>query len=160
LIYCIDTCSLIDLGERRYPESISVFKPIWDHLYSSIQDGTLVSVDMVQIELEQRADAWRTAFISQASSMFQISESIEQEFNLVVSEIESNPIFSANRKRDRFMSGADPWLIALARSYENATVISSETKNLANYGLGEVCDVLGVSNISLLDYINISQIQP
>jgi hypothetical protein len=88
--------------------------------------------------------------------MFEISESIEQEFAYVIADIESIPIFSMNQARNRFMSGADPWLIALARHHGGATIVTSETKNLSAYGLREVANVLGVPNISLLEYIGLA----
>ncbi len=87
--------------------------------------------------------------------MFEISELIEQEFASVVADIEANSSFNTNSARTRFMSGADPWLIALARHHGQATIVTSETKNLSAYGLRAVSDVLGIPNISLLDYIRL-----
>ena len=157
--YCIDTCSLIDLGERRYPESVPIFRPIWDHIYLSINNGDLVSVDMVKSELDQRADEWREKFLIRADPMFLISDEIESRYASVITDIESNPIiFNPNKHRERFLSKADPWLIGLARSFDDAVIVTSEEKNLASYGLPEVCRVLGVRTITLLQYIEQSNI--
>lgn len=159
MIYCIDTCSLVDLGERRYPESVPIFRPIWDHIYSSISNGDLVSVDMVKSELEQRADEWRQTFLIRADQMFLINDEIESQYGSVIADIESNPIFSVNKHRERFLSKADPWLIGLARSLDDAVIVTSEDKNLSSYGLPEVCGVLGVRTITLLQYIEQSNIR-
>ena len=84
--------------------------------------------------------------------MFLISEQIEQEYAGVVQEIEARKEFIMNGHRDRFMSGADPWLIALARSMPNqCTVVSSETKSLSSYGLKAVSLALGVPHMNLVE---------
>lgn len=151
--YCIDSCALIDLGERYYPEKLMVFKPIWEKIYNGIDIGEIISVDAVQIEVEKRADDWRTKFLNRAEKMFHISQEIENEFATVISDIETNKTFSINSARRKFMSGADPWLIALARGHGlQATIVTSEIKNLTSYGLRPVCDLLGVRNINLLEF--------
>lgn len=156
--YCIDTSALIDLGERHYPERLPVFGPIWNHIYREINNGTIVSVDLVKDELESKADDWRTNFLSQANRMFHIDSDIESEFASVMNDIESKKgLFNINKPRDRFMRGADPWVIALARK-KQCTVISAETKKLADYGLGAICKALKVKHINLVDYFEISNI--
>jgi hypothetical protein len=156
--YCIDTSALVDLGERHYPERLPVFEPIWNHIYQEISKGNIISVDLVKDELESKADDWRTNFLSQANGMFHIDSDIETEFASIVNDIESRKhLFNINKPRDRFMSGADPWVIALARK-NKCTVISAETKKLADYGLGAICKVLGVKHINLVKYFEISNI--
>ena len=150
--YCIDSSALIGLGERHYPERIDVFSPIWKDLYKMIDKGKLVSVDMVKIELERKADDWRSKFLAKANGMFQIDESIEQEYAEVIADIEGNAKCPSNKHRERFMIGADPWLIAYARSVDDCTVISEEKKSLNSYGLGEVCKELGVQHMDLLEF--------
>lgn len=150
--FCIDSSALIDLGERHYPEHVPVFAPIWDYVYGAIDSGELISVDYVKVELEKKADDWRTNFLGRADGMFHISAQIEQEYAAIIQEIEGRGEFSKNSHRDRFMSGADPWLIALARSMgQECAVVSAEIKTLASYGLGAVCKVLGVRHMNLLD---------
>ena len=150
--YCIDTSALVDLGERYYPENIPVFAPIWKHIYQEIKSGEIVTADYVRIELEERADEWRKSFIVQADKMFRIDEKIEIEYASVISELEKGHQFLRNKQRDRFMRGADPWIIALARHLKECTVVSGETKKLADYGLGEVCVQLGVRHIRLVEF--------
>ena len=103
MIYCLDTSALISLGERYYPEHVSVFKPIWNHIYKSIEDGGIISVDYVKKELEEKADGWRKNFITKADNMFHISESIEVEFASLILEIERGQQFLDNMHRKRFM---------------------------------------------------------
>lgn len=156
--YCIDASALIDLGERHYPEHVPVFAPIWEHMYEGIGSGEIISVDYVKVELEQKADEWRTKFLAKADGMFLISDAIEKEYGAVVSAIESQKEFSVNKARDRFMSGADPWLIALARSIKECTVVSGERKSLAAYGLGAVCGMLGVQHMNLVQFFEANNI--
>jgi hypothetical protein len=156
--YCIDTSALIDLGERHYPERLPVFKPIWNHIYQEIDNGDLVSVEQVRVELEAKADDWRTDFLLRADTMFHINSDTEREFALIVREIEAKKsLFNEKKSRKRFMDGADPWVIALAKE-KGCTVISAETKTLAAYGLGEVCKVLGVKHINLVQFFEIGRV--
>jgi hypothetical protein len=85
-----------------------------------------------------------------------MNEAIEREYAKVIREIELGGRFSVNKDRRRFLEGADPWVIALARSIGECTVISAETKTLTNYGLGAVCKVLGVEHMSLVKYFQAS----
>lgn len=150
--YCIDSCCLIDLGERHYPEHLAVFKPIWTKIYDGIDSREIISVDAVQDEVNNKADDWRESFMTKSRHMFHISQDIEIEYARVISDIEANANFPINSNRKRFMAGADPWLIALARSHSKATVVTSETKNLSQYGLRPVCNELGVRTLNLLEF--------
>ena len=129
-----------------------MFAPIWEDLYGMIDDGKLISVDYVKIELERRADDWRSGFLTKANGMFHISEGIENEYAKVITEIEKSNNCPKNNHRERFLRGADPWLIACARSIGNCTVISEEKKSLSKYGMGEVCKELEVPHLDLLQF--------
>lgn len=61
-------------------------------------------------------------------------------------------LFNDNKHRQRFMDGADPWVIALA-SKMKCTVISAETKKLLDYGLGAVRNELGIQHINLVSIL-------
>lgn len=150
--YCMDASALIDLGERHYPIHLNVFKPIWDYLFNGIDNETIISVDYVKIELEKKASEWRTSFIPRAEKMFLINSAIEAEYSSVIFDIENNEKFNINAHRERFLKGADPWLVALARNIGNCTVISGEKKKLSDYGLGAVCKELGVAHLSLVEF--------
>lgn len=156
--YCFDTSALIDLGERHYPERLKVFGPIWNYLYHGIDKGEIISVDLVKVELERKADEWREAFLSRAGSMFQINDSVEKEYAGVISEIEKKSEFKVNTHRNKFMIGADPWVIALARSISECTVVSAETKSLTDYGLGAVCLELGVKHNNLVRFFEVNNV--
>jgi hypothetical protein len=156
--YCIDTSALIDLGERHYPERLPVFEPIWKHVYQEISNGNIISVDLVRDELNEKADDWRDNFLLQADGMFHISSDIEKEFASLIRDIEKRKeIFNSNKARDRFMSGADPWVIALA-SNKQCTVISAETKKLADYGIGAICKELGVRHVNLVQFFEVNKV--
>jgi len=157
MTFCIDTSALIGLGERHYPEHIPVFAPIWNHIYQGIDDGSIISIDFVKIELEKKADDWRTNFLLRADHMFRISDAIEKEYASIVVEIEQGKQFNVNKARDRFMKGADPWIIALARN-GGCTVVSAEAKSLTDYGLGPVCNVLGVRHMNLVQFFEANKV--
>lgn len=150
--YCFDASALIDLGERHYPERLPLFEPIWTFVYDGIENGDIISVDYVKTELERKADDWREGFLVRADQMFRISESVEQEYASVIAAIESHPDLLANKARDRFLSGADPWVIALTRSVGDCVAVSAERKPLKDYGLGALCGELGVRHINLVEF--------
>lgn len=156
--YCIDTSALLGLGERHYPERIKVFAPIWEHLYEGIEQGTIVSVDYVKIEFEKKADEWRQDFLLKADGMFLISEGIEAEYAGVIASIEADSAFNYNKHRDRFMSGADPWVLALSRNIGKCTVVSAEDKNLSSYGMGAICNHFGMKHMNLLQFFEANKI--
>lgn len=158
MTYCMDASALIDLGERYYPERFKLFEPIWTHLYQGIDNGEIISVDYIRTELERRADEWRKNFLARADRMFHISQEVEAEYGGVIREIEGRGEFPVNGARARFFSGADPWLVALARSTGDCVVVTSEKKNLAGYGLRPVCDLLNVNNMNLLEYFEANKI--
>ncbi|MHB1141534.1 MAG: DUF4411 family protein [Sulfuricaulis sp.] len=156
--YCLDASALIDLGERHYPERLKVFAPIWEHLYSGIESGDIISVDYVKIELEKKADDWRKDFLDRANRMFIISNDIESEYAKIIRDIELRDNLNINKHRERFMSGADPWVIALAKNTGESIVVSAETKSLADYGLGPVCNLLGVKHMNLVQFFEANNI--
>jgi len=90
--------------------------------------------------------------------MFFISDDIEKEYAGLVNDIESMKEFPINKHRERFLNGADPWVIALARNIGQCKVVSAEKKSLSNYGLGPVCDVLSVSHINLIQFFEENKI--
>jgi len=73
-----------------------------------IDDGKLISVDYVKIELERRADDWRSGFLTKANGMFHISEGIENEYAKVITEIEKSNNCPKNNHRERFFKGGGP----------------------------------------------------
>ena len=117
-----------------------------------------MSVDYVQTELEKKADEWRTDFIARAGKIFVVSGDIESEYAGVIANIEADSEFKANGARGRFMVGADPWVIARARNIGDCTVVSAETKLLAQYGLGPVCKKLGVDHMNLVEFFEENKI--
>jgi len=156
--YCIDTSALIDLGERHYPERLALFEPIWQHVYQEISNGNIISVDLVKNELEEKADDWRARFLQKADGMFHISADVEKEFAAIIREIEKRKEkFNTNKARDRSMSGADLWVIALARN-KACTVIWAETKKLADYGIGAICRELGVPHVNLVKFFEANKV--
>jgi hypothetical protein len=158
--YCFDTSALIDLGERYYPERIKVFEPIWEFLYHGIDNGTVFSVEQVRTELNEKADEWRKSFLGKTENMFLMHQGIEVEYASVIEEIDDSDQFRVNKHHARFMDGADPWVIALARTIEDSVVVHAETKSLREYGMGPVCDELGVRQIRLLEFIETNEIGP
>lgn len=159
MIYCMDTSALICLGERHYPERIKVFEPIWDFVYDGVDRGDIISVDAVLSELQAKAADWRDVFITKANNMFLINEDIEAEYAAVIGDIESDVSFPINKHRTRFLKGADPWVIALARSVaDEVVVVTSEKKELNAYGMRAVCNALNLNSMDLIELFETNNI--
>jgi len=156
--YCMDASALVDLGERHYPEHLKVFEPIWNHIYQGADKGDIISVDHVATELAKKADDWRENFLKRTNGMFLMSEEIELEYSGVIGDVEDGEEFLHNRHRKLFMRGADPWVIALARHVDECTVVSAERKPIADYGLGPVCNALGVRHMNLVQFFEANNI--
>ena len=56
-IYCIDSCSFIDAGERYYPQDI--FPAFWDRLEALLDAGRLKAPVTLLEELQRKDDKWR-----------------------------------------------------------------------------------------------------
>ncbi len=57
IVYCIDSSTMIDAGERYYPSDI--FSSFWDKLDGLVDEGRLKAPETLISELQEKDDAWR-----------------------------------------------------------------------------------------------------
>ena len=142
--YCIDTSALMDGWVRYYPRDI--WPGLWTKLDMLIQEGRLFATEEVLRELKKKNDALHR-WAKERKSMFR---GIDEPVQSVVLEIlaKHQNLIHANRGR----SGADPWVIALAK-VEGGKVITGERKSgsLEKPKMPDVCEAVGVPWMTLVD---------
>ena len=142
--YCIDTCALIDLDP--YPQDI--FSKLWQDLGRLAKDGLLIAPNEVYNEIGREYDGdvqrWtrknREMFIELDEDQIIVVKAIEKEFKDFVDTEKTIP-------------DADPFLIALAKSRGNWTVVTQEkpSTNLIPK-IPDVCKSIGIPCINLFDF--------
>lgn len=147
-MYCIDTSSLIEGWERKYP--IDVVPGLWTKLDELVEAGRLISPEEIRDELKKKSDGVWSWAKKHRETMF---APLDEDLMSVVSEVlEAYPRL-VDRRRNR--SGGDPFVVALAKLRE-ATVVSEEDfsgKLDKGPRIPDVCEALKIPCIKILDLI-------
>ncbi len=117
-LYSIDTSSLIHSWHAAYPPRI--FRTLWEHLESMIDDGRLFASDEVLRELKAQDDEL-LSWAKQRPSFF---IAIDGAVTGAVTKVLSGHAALVNIKAGK--SSADPFVIAVAM-VRNACVVTQET---------------------------------
>jgi hypothetical protein len=141
--YSIDTSALLDGWIRYYPRD--VVPGLWDNLEVLIQQGELKATEEVLHELKKKDDDVHAWAKKQKSLIVPIDEKIQQ----AVTYILQNHKKLIDTRKNR--SGADPFVIALARVNECA-VVSGEraTHSPERPNIPDVCTATGIRCIDIL----------
>ncbi len=145
--YSIDTSAIIEGWRRLYPPD--VFPAVWDHLDELIDEGNLRATEEVLKELEKKDDEVHAWAKSRPDLFVKIDEEIQ---NCVISLLKDHKKLIDTRAG---RSGADPFVIALAK-IRNSTVVTEEHKSnspLRRPHIPDVCAAQGVAWISLLQLL-------
>ena len=145
--YSMDTSALIEGWVRTYP--INNFPGVWEKLSGLIEKGEAKATDEVLRELEKQDDDL-TKWCKQQRNLF---VAIENKIQYAIAEIlDSYPrIIESGGRR----SGADPFVIALAK-INNATVVTAEQRTNNSDGrvrIPDVCNSMSIRCIPLLKLI-------
>lgn len=141
-VYCIDTSSLIEAWERRYPRES--FPSFWTKLEALIEAGQLISSQEVLAEIEKKADdlhAWSKQF---SAIFLELSEEVQQTVADLLSRHE-RMVDSSKGK-----SAGDPWVVATAK-VNGATVVTEEGRGPRK--IPDVCAAEGVECLNILGLI-------
>jgi hypothetical protein len=144
--YSIDTSAIFDGWLRHYPPD--VFPALWEKLDSLAANGDLRATEEVLHEIEKQHDEV-FAWVAQRSELF---IPIDGPIQVCVAEILAAHPRLVDNRRNR--SGADPFVIALAR-VNGATVVTGEipTSSLTKPHIPDVCAAMGIPWINLLQLI-------
>jgi predicted nucleic acid-binding protein len=147
LRYSIDTSSLIEGFRNLYP--YEVFPRLWnDYLPSLVERGELRATDEVRVELQRRDDEllqWLSAY---ADDLFvEIDEDTQREVLAILSD--HRELVHVGRGR----SGADPFVIALAKLNEATVVTEEGSGSRKKPRIPDVCGALGIRCMKLIHLI-------
>ncbi len=146
VIYCADTNVFIEAWVRMYP--IDVIPTLWRNFERLILENRLIAPYEVKRELEKKTDPL-LEWLKEQKGLFQPDDEDVQE---ILREVMGRFPLLVESKKNR--SGADPWVIALAKA-RKATVLTQEqvsTKE-GKPRIPNVCEAFGVPCINLLNLI-------
>lgn len=149
VIYCIDSCSFIDAGERYYPEDI--FPAFWSCLENLVDEGRLRAPVTLLEELSRKDEEWRKWVYNRESKLivppddrlFEMVKKVVAQYQL-----QNPPQFNPDK-----LTG-DPFFIALAKC-NDMTLITTEQSRPGGFRIPAICRPLGVKTITLLDMIRL-----
>ncbi len=144
--YSIDTCSLTRAWWDRYPPES--FPGFWENVDALIKSGELRAIEEVREELKKQDDEL-LAWLNQRESIF---VEIDSGIQVALKEVMSEHKRLVDDRKNR--SGADPWVIALAKA-NGCAVVTEElgTSSLKRPHIPDVCDALDVRCINILGVI-------
>jgi uncharacterized protein DUF4411 len=140
--YSIDTSALMDAWVRYYPPD--VFPRLWEQLAASINDGLIVATEEVYRELQQYKGEL-SMWVGERRQMF---ISIDEQVQAVVQDIMTTHPNLVDENTGK--SGADPFVIALAR-VRGLAVVSAERSKPSKPKIPDVCTAKGVRHITLVE---------
>jgi hypothetical protein len=146
--YSLDTSSLINGFRLHYP--YLSFPRLWnEHLPELVACGDLRATEEVLIEVRRQDDELVQWIEDYSDELFvEVDEPIQHEVKAI---LKTHPALIHARGRGH--SGADPFVIALAKM-NVCTVVTEEGRGSTKHPkIPDVCDDLGVPCIRLADLI-------
>lgn len=148
--YLLDANIFIQAQNQHY--GMDFCPAFWDFLKLEAESKTIVSSDMVYDELKLFNDEVSAWVVEYRDLLFTVSsqeEEIQKKFREVADFISTHITYKESEK-DRFLSGADPWLIATA-NVMNLTIVTHEVlvpSNSTKVKIPNVAREFGVDYIS------------
>ncbi len=144
--YSVDTSAILNPWRLHYPPD--VFPSLWRRLEEAADHGVIVASEEVLQELAKKDDeVWDWA--RERPAMFiQVDEAVQQAVRGILNRFPR--LVDSRRGR----SGADPFVIGLART-RNIAVVTYETPsgNLEKPRIPDVCHALGVGCLQFVEFI-------
>jgi hypothetical protein len=144
--YSFDTSSL--LNGRRDLLPPTTFPTLWENIEAMIGLGQIRCIDLVRDELAVREDdvhGW-------AKRQVDLFVPLREDIQIVVREVlaEHQRLIGVGSGR----SGADPFVIALARA-RDGVVVTEETlsRNITKPKIPDVCDSIDVRWLNLMGFV-------
>ncbi|MGN6357624.1 MAG: DUF4411 family protein [Novosphingobium sp.] len=146
-VYCIDTSSLLHAWQRAYP--FNRFPKLWAQIDSLIEDGRLIASIEVYHELKQKDDdvyAWAK------ERKDDLIREIDEDSQDAVSHIMAAYPRLVDTVKGK--SGADPFVIALAKCPPPSIVVTQEGfGSMKSPKIPYVCQQEGITCMNLLELI-------
>ncbi len=144
--YCLDTSALLDAWNRSYPPD--VFPQLWQAIEEGIAAGRFVAAEEVRVEIAKKDDT----LLKWAKKQRGLFVDLDAAQQAAVGEIlDAFPKLIDTRKG---RSGADPFVIALARTQGTVVVTGENDDGTTDRPkIPTVCRHFGVRAIKPLDFI-------
>lgn len=144
--YSFDTSSL--LNGRRDLLPPTTFPTLWANIEAMIADGRIRCIDVVRDELAKREDDVHQWAKAQSELFLPLNTDIQRAAREILAQHQRLVGIGSGR------SGADPFVIALARAC-NGVVVTEETLsgNLAKPKIPDVCDAMAVPRLNLIGFV-------
>jgi len=149
--YAVDTNVLITLL-TFYPKDKPTFKALWDEIENLIQHKLMFSTDIVYEEINKyrgKNDIVKKWAKSHKKIFFIPPD--EETWRLAQDIVKRFPNLVDKKKLQTGEPQADPFLIALAQSEGNATIITQESKDTPN-GIPKVALHYGIKSKDLYEF--------
>jgi len=145
--YSIDTSSLINGFRLHYP--YETFPRLWNNdLPSLVASGELRASEEVRVELDRQDDELVQWIDDYSDELFvEVDEEIQHEVRDILRS--HTALIHAGRGR----SGADRFVIALAKINDCTVVTEDGSGSAKNPKIPDVCDALGRRCIGLMEVI-------
>ena len=163
--YLLDTNTFIQAKNSYY--AFDIAPSFWTQLLEKLKQGQVAVIDAVSDEIKQGNDELKEWFkdqvISQADQIKILKAkedaTVLATYREIAQMVAMNQVYKESEKA-RFFRGADPWLIASAKSWE-AVVVTCET--LSGVGttkvkIPDICQQTGVSFVNLYTAMRAMQI--
>lgn len=147
IIYCIDSCSFIDAGERYYPQDI--FPAFWERLEALLDSGRLKAPLTLLEELKGKDDAWRDWVYDREEKL--IIPPDEPLFEAVKDVVAQYQMQNPSQFNPDKLTG-DPFFIALAKC-NGMTLITTEQSRPGGFRIPAICRPLNIQTTTLLGMI-------
>lgn len=146
--YSLDTNTWIYLWRYYYP--IDVFPSVWDKIDQAIQSGIIRSPREVYLELEAGRDDLFEWLKKRKEVFIELNQSQQQHVIKIMAE------FARFVDKDKAISDADPFVIALAID-QNLTVVTTEKRKEIQKGdkearpnIPNICEHYSVPFINMI----------
>ena len=160
-MYLIDTNTLIDAKNRYY--HFDICPGFWKAI---LTNNNIKTIEMVIQEIKDGKDELKDWIIENEqiikTKLIEIDNKIQQNFIEIADYVENNLKLPPISEKERFLSKADPWLIATAKEYDYTVVTQeqfindSKTKKIK---IPNICTCFNVKYISLFDLLKQENIQ-
>ena len=154
--YLLDTNTFIQAKNSYY--AFDIAPSFWTQLLEKLKQGQLAIIDAVSDEIKQGNDELKEWFgeqITAQADQIKILKAKEDAtvlatYREIAQRVTMNQVYKDTEKA-RFFRGADPWLIASAKSW-GAVVVTCET--LSGVGttkvkIPDICQQTGVTFVDL-----------
>ena len=163
--YLLDTNTFIQAKNSYY--AFDIAPSFWTQLLEKLKQGQLAVIDAVSDEIKQGNDELKEWFgeqITAQADQIKILKAKEDAtvlatYREIAQRVTMNQVYKDTEKA-RFFRGADPWLIASAKSW-GAVVVTWET--LSGVGttkvkIPDICQQTGVTFVDLYTAMRVMQI--